>query len=653
MTPQRAPFGSWKSPISTHLLVNDVVSLGFVVVEGDDTYWVEGRPSQGGREVLVHRDASGNMRDVFGPDYSSRTLVHEYGGLNFAVHQGTVYFTNMADQRFYRVAPGESPVAITPPPPSLQSWRYADPQVSPDGRTIVCVRERHEETVVNDLVVIDALGHEPVRIIAEGYDFFSSPAWSPDGRRLAWICWNHPNMPWDFTFLYEATFDADGQEIQRRLVAGNDESLQQPRYDARGQLICISDRSGWWNLYREGAEGLGAIYPLDAEFAGAAWVFGSSSYQPLSDGTILVTWSGPGHSLAGIWSEAGMRPLDLDWPGVGLVQSDGHRVVALVYSPQHPRALVEIDVRTGASTALRSSFVNHVDADFLSVPQAIEFATEGGLSAHAYYYPPTNADFLGPEDEAPPVIVASHGGPTAHAVNSLDYKVQYWTSRGFAVVDVNYGGSTGYGRDYRNRLRGQWGIVDLDDCVNATKYLVAAGLANPNALLIHGGSAGGYTTLCALTFRHVFAAGASYFGVSDLSALAQDTHKFESRYLDSLIGRWPEDRAIYEARSAYSHRDLLRTPVILFQGLEDKVVPPAQAEAMVEALRAGGIPHAYLAFEGEQHGFRQAINIMRCAEAELYFYSKVLGFTCADDIAPVHIVFEDRLHPGLSPAPES
>jgi len=638
-----APYGSWVSPITTSLLVEDVVRLGWALVEGDNLYWMEGRPAEGGRQVLVHRDGSGHTKDLFGPDFSSRTLVHEYGGMNYAVHGGTVYFSNMADQRIYRILPGGAPEAISPEPPTPLSLRYADLIVSPDGRTIFCVRERHEDEVRNELVALAADGSGDVRIVAEGYDFYEAPALSPDGRKLAWICWNHPNMPWDETSLFEATFDDAGVEKSRRLVAGDHESLQQPRYDREGHLIYISDRSGWWNLYRDADGEAIALYPLDAEFGGPAWSFGQATYQPLNDGSLVVTWDGDERTEIGVLSDSGMRRLSLSWEGVGGLRTDGTRVVAGVYSPTTPSAIVEIDLTSGACTTIRSSFVNRIDAAYLSVPRAIEFPTEGGLSAHAYYYPPTNADYEGPSGEAPPLIVASHGGPTGATDTTFDYEVQYWTSRGFALVDVNYGGSTGYGREYRNRLRGQWGVVDLDDCVNAAKYLVAEGLANREALLIHGGSAGGYTTICALTFRDVFAAGASYFGISDLGTMTEGTHKFESRYLDSMVGRWPEERDIYEARSAFFHRDRLNTPMILFQGLEDKVVPPDQAESMVEVLEAKKVPHAYVAYEGEQHGFRKAANIMRTAEAELYFYAKVLGFTPADKIEPVNIAFVERL----------
>jgi len=643
MTKITAPYGSWPSPISTSLLVEDVVRLGWALVEGGDVYWLEGRPTEGGRYVLVHRDSQGVTRDVFGPEFSCRTLVHEYGGKNFTVHQGTVYFSNMADQRLYRILPGGSPEAITPEALSPLSLRYADIVVSPDGQHLVCVRERHEDVVHNEVVLLAADGSSEAQIVAGGYDFYQAPAFSADGRKLAWTCWNHPNMPWDHTFLFEAIFDADGLEIGRRLVAGDHESVQQPRYDRDGHLLFVSDRSGWWNLYQDSDGEVLSLYPLDAEFGGPAWVFGLSTYQPLNDRSLIVTWGGDGRTEIGVLSDEGMRRLAVDWTGISAVSSDGERVVAGVYSPTAPNAIVEIDTTSGDCTTLRSSFVNRVEAGYLSVPQAIEFPTEGGLSAHAYYYPPTNKDYEGPAGEAPPLIVASHGGPTGATDTAFDYEVQYWTSRGIAVVDVNYGGSTGYGREYRNRLIGQWGVVDLDDCVNAAKFLVAQGLANGRALLIHGGSAGGYTTICALTFRDVFAAGASYFGISDLGTMTEGTHKFESRYLDSMVGPWPEAREVYEARSAFFHRDRLHTPMILFQGLEDKVVPPDQAESMVEVLRAKQVPHAYVAYEGEQHGFRQAANIMRTAEAELYFYAKVLGFTPADAIAPVDIAFEELL----------
>jgi dipeptidyl aminopeptidase/acylaminoacyl peptidase len=638
MTVSHSPFGSWTSPVTSQLLVGDVVGLSFPLVETGAYYWIESRPTEAGRNVLVRRGSDGVTADVFGLEFAARTLVHEYGGLCYAVHGSTVYFSNYADQRLYRIESGGEPVALTAEPPSPRSWRYADPVVSPDGRFLVCVRERHESTVINDLVVIATDGTGDPAVLAEGHDFFSSPTFSPDGSRLAYVAWDHPNMPWDTTVFYEAELDAHCQVTSRRVVVGNpSESVIQPRYDATGSLVFVSDRSDWWNLYRDTPSEPVALYPLESEFGRPAWVFGLTNYAPLDDGSLVATWQASDGSHLGVLNAAGMREVPIDWNIVGSVATDGVDFVGLVGSPIKPGAVVRVDLTSGAETILATSFANTVDPAYLSVPEPIEFATENGLTAHALYYAPANRDFDGPDGEAPPLIVASHGGPTASCSAALTYSIQYWTSRGFAVVDVNYGGSTGYGRSYRERLKGAWGVVDLDDCVNAALFLARSGRANPEALLIHGGSAGGYTTLCALTFRDVFAAGASYFGVGDLGALAKDTHKFESRYLDGLIGPWPEARARYEKLSPIFHTELLRTPMILFQGLEDAVVPPAQAEAMAQALRDKGAPFAYVAYEGEQHGFRQAANIIRTAEAELSFYAQVLGFTPEGVNEPVEV----------------
>ena len=638
MVVNRAPYGSWLSPISSALLVGDVVGLSFPMIEAGSTYWVEARPHESGREVLVRRGADGAVADVFGANFSARTLVHEYGGRSYAVHRETVFFSNFADQRVYRVDPNSEPIALTAEPPNPRGWRYADGWVTPDGKFLACVRERHDDEVVNDLVMIATDGSAEPRVLASGYDFFASPRVSPDGSKIAWVAWNHPNMPWDDTSLYEADLERDGAVSSIRVVVANaGESVVQPDYDASGSLIFVSDRTGWWNLYRATTEGPIALYPRDAEFALPAWLLGRSSFGALSDGSLVATWSEPDGARLGVLNAAGMREVPIEWSIVWELATDGERVVALVASAVKPPAIVEVNLATGRMELVKASFINSVDADYLSVPESIGFPTENGLSAHALYYPPTNREFEGPAGEAPPLIVASHGGPTSSSDAALRYSIQYWTSRGFAVVDVNYGGSTGYGRAYRERLKGSWGIIDLDDCVNAAKYLVNTGRADPNALLIHGGSAGGYTTLCALTFRSIFRAGASYFGVGDLSALAKDTHKFESRYLDGLIGPWPAARALFEERSPAFHTELLATPMIIFQGLDDAVVPPNQAEQMVEALRGKGLPFAYLAYEGEQHGFRQAKNIMRTAEAELSFYGQVLGFDPAGNIAAVEV----------------
>lgn len=640
-----ARYGTWPSPVTAELLVADAVRLSSPQRDGADAYWREGRPHEAGREVIVRRRANGEVLDVLPPDFSARTLVHEYGSRCFVVREGTVYFTNFDDQRLYRLDPDDAPRPITPEPPTPRAWRYADPVLSSDGATLVCVRERHTDAgVENDLVAVRTDGVGAPRVLAAGYDFFASPALSRDNRRLAWICWDHPNMPWDTTQLHEAELDDELGVVSTRVVVGApDESVQQPAYGPDGTLHFISDRSGWWNVYAEDGDGARALAPREAEFAGPAWST-ASTYVVRDDGTLVVVWSRGANGHLGVLAPDGR----LDEVRVAGSVFDALRgasgpVLALVGSPTASPAVVEIDLASGATNVLRTATPPVVDPSYISLAQDVEFPTEGGLSAHALYYAPTNPDVVAPPGTLPPLIVMSHGGPTAQSHAVLDLEIQYWTSRGFAVADVNYGGSTGYGRAYRERLKGQWGVVDLNDCVNAARFLAATGRADPRGLLIRGGSAGGYTTLCALTFRDDFAAGASYYGVGDLGALARDTHKFESRYLDGLVGPWPEAEATYRARSPIFHTELMTTPVILFQGLEDEVVPPAQADAMAEALRARGVPFAHLTYPGEQHGFRRAATITATIEAELAFYARVLGFTPADDLAPLEIENAERL----------
>ncbi len=596
-----APYGSWPSPITADALVGQVVPLSNATVDGHGSvWWCEGRPTEAGRVVVVKDGV-----DVLPAGRSARSRVHEYGGLSYAVLAGELWFANFADQRLYR---GDTPV--TPDDGS----RYAD------GQSTVWVRERED---VNDLVDV-ATGE----VVAQGRDFYAAPRPSPDGSRLAYLCWDHPNMPWDGTELW-----VDGDKV----AGGPDESISQPRWSPDGRLHWVSDRSGWWNLFREGdPEPLAA---MEAEFSGPDWVFGQSTYTFLPDGRLVATWTEDGLARLGLVGDGAVHPIDTPFTVISSVHALGdHEVVAIAASGRAPAAVVAIDVRldtgagpgAGAHRVIRSSTAAETPDGAVSEARPISFA-----GAHAFFYPPRLAGYEGPPGERPPLVVRSHGGPTSAASPALNLEIQFWTSRGFAVVDVNYGGSTGYGREYRRRLDGQWGIVDLDDCVNAARHLAAQGEVDPDRMVVRGGSAGGYTTLCALTFRDTFAAGASYYGVSDLATLATDTHKFESRYLDRLIGRYPEDEAVYRARSPIHHADCITAPLILLQGLEDMVVPPSQAEVLVDALRRNGTPFAYLTFEGEQHGFRQADAIKRAIEAELWFYGQVLGFTPADAIEPV------------------
>jgi dipeptidyl aminopeptidase/acylaminoacyl peptidase len=661
-----APYGSWRSVITTELLVERVVGLSNPVVAGDAVLWVESRPTEGGRQVIVCRDAHGSTRDVLPAGFSARSMVHEYGGLCYAVHGGVVYFSNFSDQRLHRVdlADGAAPPQpITPEPATPLADRYADPVVTGDGAWILCVRERHNGAaavdVVNEIVAVPTDGSAPPRVIVSGHDFFSAPRLSPDGRRLAWLSWDHPQMPWDGTELWEAEIDAACALHHTRKVAGAvDESVNQPRYGPDGTLYCASDRTGWWRLYADaGGTGhaVGADADLDeAEFSGPDWAFGQSTYVVMDDGSVVAAWVQRGVAHLGVLGAGDGNGS----PTVTAIASPftavstlvrGPRpstVIALAASPTEGPALVEIRIPGGEVSVLKRNRDVTVDAVHISVPTAVEFPTEHDRTAHALFYAPVNPDFRAPVDERPPLIVMSHGGPTGSTSAVLNYAVQFWTSRGFAVVDVNYGGSTGYGRAYRERLNGQWGIVDVDDCVNAARWLASQGLVDGVRMAIRGGSAGGYTTLCALTFRDVFAAGAGHYGIADAGALARDTHKFESRYTDGLIGPWPEAEAVYEERSPIFHTDLLSTPLILFQGLEDRVVPPNQAEMMAAALDAKGIPHALIEYEGEQHGFRRAENIMRTASAELSFYGQVLGFAPADDEDPVVIVHAGAIRHG-------
>jgi dipeptidyl aminopeptidase/acylaminoacyl peptidase len=641
-----APYGSWASPISAELVAAGGVSLDEVRVAGGRVHWVEGRPLEGGRQVVC-RAAPGAREgpgDLVPEGFNARTRVHEYGGGAYTLAGGTLFFSNFADQRLYRLDPGaDRPRPITPEPPAPAAHRYADACPTPDGRRLVCVRERHDGgEVVNELVAVPVDGGGPPVALAAGRDFYASPRVSPDGRRLAWLEWDHPNMPWDRTELKLAELAGDALAGDPVAVAGGpQESVFQPSWSPDGVLHLVSDASGWWNLYRVGPGGdLEALCPATEEFGHPQWVFGLSTYAFL-----------PGRRIACIHGRGPMQRLGILGPSGSLTDVNlpftafyppqlhavGDRLACLAGAPTRATAVVVIDPATGGVEVLRSSEDRELDPGWLSAPEPIEFPTQGGRTAHALYYPPANRDVQGPAGERPPLVVASHGGPTSGITSSLHVGYQFFTSRGIAVVDVDYGGSTGYGRDYRRRLGGRWGIVDVEDCVAAARHLVRRGDVDPKRLAIRGGSAGGYTTLCALTFTDEFSAGASYYGVADAAALARDTHKFESRYLDRLIGPWPQAEALYRERSPIHFTDRLSCPVILLQGLEDEVVPPAQAEMMAAALDAKGIPYAYLPFPGEQHGFRQAAHIRRALEAELYFYGRVFGFDLADPVDPVPI----------------
>jgi dipeptidyl aminopeptidase/acylaminoacyl peptidase len=626
---EMAPYGSWRSPIMAELVASAGTRLAEPALGRDGSaWWLEGRPAEDGRTVLVRRRPGGEPEDVTPPGFYVRTRVHEYGGGAWLLHGDTVFFSNFEDQRLYRQDPGEEPRAITPEPAVPAGLRYADGRATPDGSKIVCVRESHlGDEVVNELVAVPADGSGEPDVLATGRDFYSFPRISPDGERIAWTCWDHPNMPWDGSELWDARIDG---EAPRPVAGGPGESIWQPEWSPDGDLHFVSDRSGWWNIYRERENVVEALTSEAAELGYPQWLFGGSTYAFLGDGAIACIRCDRAEERLCLLSPGADGPEDLGLPYTSFefptLRSRGNTVLFIAGSPERETQIVSVDLPDGEPTELRPADGEPVEPGLVSRPRAIEFPTDGGLTAHAFYYPPANGEFEAPEGEKPPLVVEIHGGPTSHRAPELRRALLYWTSRGFGVVDVNYGGSTGFGREYRERLRGTWGIVDTADCMAAARYLGEQGEVDPERLLIHGGSAGGYTTLCALVFHDTFASGASYYGVADAETLAQDTHKFESRYLDGLIGPYPEQAEKYRERSPIHFADRLHAPVILFQGLEDEVVPPSQAEQMVKALEANGVSHEYFAFEGEQHGFRRKETIVRCLEEELAFYGRMLGF---------------------------
>jgi len=639
-----SPYGSWESPISSGLVARTgAIWARFERPEPaeDGVYWLESRPDEG-RTVLVFKPWDGGVEDVTSAEFNVRSRVHEYGGSAYFRHGDTLFFSNFDDQRLYRQdGRGSDARPITPEPPEPASLRYADAVVSPDGRTVVCVRERHEEgAVTNELVALPVDGSREPWIVASGRDFYSYPCLNPEGTRLAWTAWDNPLLPFIGTELWVADVFPELRLGEPRQVAGGpEESIFQPQWGPDGTLHFVSDRSGWWNLYRDRDREIEAPAPVEAELGWMQWWFGQSSYAFLPDERIacilnrgdsqpLVFLSGGRYEEAGAPFEAVRQPF---------LRSHGTKLAWVAGSATEPTSVVSLDAESGDFEVLRSGLGEALEPSYVSPAAAIEFPTEDGVPGHALFYAPRNPDFSGPEDEKPPLVVLVHGGPTSQSVASLDPAIQYLTSRGLAVVDVNYGGSTGYGRAYVERQKGRWGIVDTDDSIAAARFLADRGDVDGERLAITGGSAGGYTTLYALTFRDAFATGASYYGISDLEEFNATTHKFEACYDRWLIGPCPEEAELFRERSPVHSIDNVRVPVLILQGLDDEVVPPSQAEIMVEALRRNGIPFAYLPFEGEGHGFRKEENIRRAHEATVYFFSKVFGFELADPVEPVEI----------------
>ena len=644
--PLVAPYGSWKSPVSLDMVAHGMVRLLRIVLDGPDTYWAEVRPAEEGRTVIVKRTPDGEVGDVTPPGFSSVSMVNEYGTRSFTVAAGVVYFSNGDDQRVYRQLPGEPPVSITPD----ADFRYGSKVVDQARRRIVCIRENHsdpdEEHPLSEIVALDIEGVAEPLVLLSDNDFHSSPCLSPDGTRLAWLTWDHPNMPWDGTELWTANFNGDGSLAEATLVAGGaDEAVIQPEWSPAGELFFISDRSNWANLYRWRNGEVEPVWEMEAEFSRANWWVGMSSYGFDSPGSLVCSYASDGFwRLARVVLDDERNshqveriPLSYWEMGQGDLQVGQDRVVLVAGSPDRPMSLLEVNLAGGQYQVIRVESEDEIPEGYLSLPEAIEFPSTNEQTSHGFFYPPANQDYVAPETERPPLLVTCHGGPHSAASAELNLTTQYWTSRGFAVLDVNYGGSTGFGREYRERLIGEWGIVDVDDCVNAALYIVERGVADGDRTAISGGSAGGFTALASLVFRDAFKAGASYFGVSDLEALLSGIHKFDAHSLVGLVGPYPLYRRRYVERSPINFSQLATCPVIFFQGLEDTIVPAVQSEEMFNTLRENGVPTAYLAFEGEHHGFRMADTIMRCLSAEFYFYSRIFGFEPADELEPVPI----------------
>jgi dipeptidyl aminopeptidase/acylaminoacyl peptidase len=635
---QAAPCGAWTSPITAAAVAAGATPLSQVILDGGDVFWLAGRASEGGRNTLL-RCARGQVEELTPAPINVRTRVHEYGGGAVLVADSHVWFSNFADNTIYRLdrAGGAVPVPVS----AGGDERWADFVLDRVHRRLIGVREDHSKGDTYPDNTLAALGADgTVTVLVDGNDFYSSPRISPDGKHIAWLSWDHPRMPWQGTELWLAEIAGDGTLLDGRLVAGGtEEAIVQPEWSPDGTLYFVSDRSGWWNLYRYEHGVVHAVCPRAAEFGLPHWTFGNSMYGFRSATEIVCAYIEDGVSrLARLDVASGqLTPIATPYEEIRDVRVEGDTVALLGGAPTLAAEIARIDLATGTRDVLARSIGSLPDVGYLSVPQSIRYPSAGNRTAYAFYYPPTNRDFMPQPGELPPLMVIGHGGPTGMAASTLKLATQFWTSRGIAVLDVNYGGSTGFGRAYRDLLKGQWGVIDVEDCVAGAQHLADQGLVDRERLVIRGGSAGGLTTLCALAFHDVFKAGASYYGVSDLKGLDADSHKFESHYNEYLIAPKEIADRVYAERSPINHTDKLHRPMIFFQGLDDKVVPPPQSEVMVDALRARGVPVAYLTLEGEGHGFRKADSIVRTLEAELYFYLRVFGIPVPTSLPAIDI----------------
>jgi dipeptidyl aminopeptidase/acylaminoacyl peptidase len=633
-TPILCSYGSWASPISAASLAQGSIGVTSLQVMDGRLFWLENRPQEAGRMVVMTGDAT-ERRQLTPEGFNVRSRVHEYGGTPYTLVRGALYFVNFADQRLYRQRDGGAPAALTPP-----GYRYADMVAAPGG--LIAVREDHSHPaeVKNTVVFLSGEAGDAGRVLFSGSDFVAYPRVSPDGRRLAWMAWDHPNMPWDDTAIYIADLAPEGLARIEMVAGGGEESAMEPQFGPDSVLYFVSDRTGFWNLYaRHGTRSL-PIAPRAAEFAGPLWTLGQSNFVLMDDGRVVAACSDDGgdHLLVVEPAAQLVREIALPFASIAALRYlDRDRVAMVAGSGRDTNAVATVDLTTGDAQVVYRPSPAALQPHHISMAEAITLQNPAGVPVHALFYPPTNGDFTPPAGEKPPLIVQVHGGPTGQASASFSLATQFWTSRGFALVDVDYGGSSGYGRAYRQRLNGQWGIVDVADVIATVTHLVDEGMADPNRIVIHGGSAGGFTVLAALAQSEVFKAGANFYGVADLTALARDTHKFESRYLDTLIGPYPAAKALYEARSPINHLAGFAAPLIIFQGADDKVVPPNQAHMIRDALRQRHLPVAYLEFAGEGHGFRRVETLIATKEAELYFYCRVFGITPADELPGIAI----------------
>ncbi len=642
---ETSPYGAWPSPISAATVARAGIDLGHVALDDDAVYWREQRPEEEGRGVIV-RHAGGTNGDVTPEGFDVRTLVHEYGGGDFAVCDGVVFCSRHDDQRIYRQPMGGDPVAISPEPETDRGLRYADVEVTPDGEYLYCVREDHDATAgaddpdepVTTLVRVATDGSEEPRVVASGHDFYAAPRLSPDGDRLAWLTWDHPRMPWDGTELHVADVTADGPLANERVVlGGTDESIFQPAWHPDGTLHAVSDRTGWWSLYRRVNDEWLPYREEAAEYGVPGWLLGLSTYAFLEDGRVATLVTRDGVRTLELLSDGDSESVDLPYTTYApRLVGNGESIVVPAGGPTTPTRLIRWTPGEEHEVLRHESGVD-VDDAYLSTPEHVTYDTRDGATAHAFVYPPENPAVESPADEAPPLVVTAHGGPTGATQPRFDLGIQFFTSRGYAVADVNYRGSTGYGRAYREALYGEWGTVDVTDCIDAARHLADAGRVDPDRLVVAGGSAGGFVVLSALAFHDDVAAGTSYYGVADLERLAALTHKFESRYLDQLVGPHPEAEETYRARSPVDHAGGIDAPVLLLQGEADPVVPLSQAEEMVDALEASGVPHELVVFEDEHHGFRRAETRQRAMELELAFYGEVFDLEPADDLPPIDL----------------